>query len=1218
MTAATAHLADSQHPWIGLASFTEDEREFFAGRGEEIDELLRLVRRDVLTLLYGVSGLGKTSLLQAGLFPALRVEDYLPVPIRLDYLKGAAPLAAQVLGAIIAAADAARVEAPQPGPDETLWEYLHREGNHFWSSHNDLVTPLLAFDQFEELFTIGRETPECAARTIAFIGELADLVENRAPAALRDDPSRAKEFSFKPAPLKVLLAMREDYLADLDRVRSHFRALGQNRLRLLPMGERQARQVIVLGAPLLAPGVEDRILKFVAGGDDDAEMTIAPALLSLVLRELNERRLESGLGAKITGDLLDVEQQKIFEDFYLRTIQDFPVGVRTFIEDKLLTTSGYRGSCALDDALSCPDVTQPILNELVNRRLLAYEDRHHTRRVELTHDVLIPVIKASRDTRHEREALAQAEQQQREACHKARVARRRLAVVTVLLVFAVAAAIYGWSQCELARKQKAAAEEQARILDFERQAAANTPGSADRTILFACQLAKDLGNRKNSIDPLLYGDIISVLDRALDNRGRLVETHWNFQFPAAKKVLGDRFPVSAVAYSPDGRTLAIGDSEARVRFLRNSILSDPVPIPGQLIWTLAFSPDGSRVAVGTDRGFVSIFDPDESAPAHNVVELPFPGASDEVPKIWSCSWNERGDLAAAGQDGKIYLWSDLLDAIKSGPPPLPVCLENGVKPNLIPVHAVAWDRASSMLAMGDAVGNLRIWNRATLSEPTKAHSDAIWSLAWSQDGRLACGSWDHSISIWKIETAIKGSMPSLLNRKEQAHDQRVRDVVWIDNDQGIASVGDDGMLKFWRSSDLSPFASEQSHTTTVWRVSYSPSTKMIATGNHDGAVRIFQLTPPRQQQDNYGNNVEPVIRLAFSDSKVLSFDSEGRVDRFDPISRTEERKIQIQSEFQSGIVAVGFQPQLKAFVIGYDNRYKNELSGTLAVWNPSSDLSVTSCKTKEAIRSIDCPPTKSIVAFLTKPGTLGLRTLPDLQPVSGQPDLPLIQKPEGRIARGMVAWSHSGNTLLVALVHSDDNGESSSEIRPFHFNDEALTAVSPILFGPGQISSMLWDPGDQVIAIGTTNGAIVLHSLTGLQTDPIFAHDSAVTTLGWSIDGRRLFTGGADGSVKVWDYNPDGKDKLTLAITLRHDTGGIRAIAVAPDGMGIYTAGESPRIFHWPEASYSMANIFDRARKMVNRNMLGAEWARYAQSNPGEQRPYEKTFDDLPALSQSE
>ena len=175
MTTATAHLADSQHPWIGLASFTEGDREFFAGRGEEIDELIRLVRRDILMLLYGVSGLGKTSLLQAGLFPALRTEDCLPVPIRLDYREGAAPLSAQVLGAIIAAADAARVEAPKPCPEEMLWEYLHREGNHFWSPHNDLVTPFLAFDQFEELFTLGHETPECATRTKAFISELAHV-----------------------------------------------------------------------------------------------------------------------------------------------------------------------------------------------------------------------------------------------------------------------------------------------------------------------------------------------------------------------------------------------------------------------------------------------------------------------------------------------------------------------------------------------------------------------------------------------------------------------------------------------------------------------------------------------------------------------------------------------------------------------------------------------------------------------------------------------------------------------------------------------------------------------------------------------------------------------------------------------------------------------------------------------------------------------------------
>jgi len=443
MNDSGADRADAQHPWIGLASFTEGDRSFFAGRGDEIEDLLRLVRRDTLTLLYGVSGLGKTSLVQAGLFPALREENILPVPIRLDYLEGALPLPHQILNAITAAAIAARVEAPQPRPDETLWEYFHREGNHFWSARNDLVTPFLAFDQFEEFFTLGRETPARAAQANAFILEFADLVENRPPAALRDDPARAKEFNFKPTPLKVLLAMREDYLADLDRIRSHFRALGQNRLRLLPMGEKQARQVIALGATLLAAGVEDRIVQYVAGGAGDAdEITVAPALLSLVLRELNERRLALGPDAKITPDLLDVEQHKIFEDFYLRTLADFPPGVRLFIEDELLTASGHRNSAALDDALTRPDVTLPILNELVNRRLLAYEDRHHTRRVELTHDVLVPVIKASRDSRLTREALAQAEVLRREQIAQRRKQRVTMAVACALAV-ALIATIWG-------------------------------------------------------------------------------------------------------------------------------------------------------------------------------------------------------------------------------------------------------------------------------------------------------------------------------------------------------------------------------------------------------------------------------------------------------------------------------------------------------------------------------------------------------------------------------------------------------------------------------------------------------------------------------------------------------------------------------------------------------------------------------------------------------
>ena len=79
------HAVDSQNPWLGLVSFTEALRDYFHGRSEEADELFRRVKREVLTVLFGQSGLGKTSLLQAGLFPRLRREGFLPVAIRLGF-----------------------------------------------------------------------------------------------------------------------------------------------------------------------------------------------------------------------------------------------------------------------------------------------------------------------------------------------------------------------------------------------------------------------------------------------------------------------------------------------------------------------------------------------------------------------------------------------------------------------------------------------------------------------------------------------------------------------------------------------------------------------------------------------------------------------------------------------------------------------------------------------------------------------------------------------------------------------------------------------------------------------------------------------------------------------------------------------------------------------------------------------------------------------------
>src|SRR5215470_4171136 len=90
--AFTGPLVDAEHPWLGLHPFTEENQHYFFGRTAEIRDIFLRVREQPLTVLYGQSGLGKTSLLRAGLIPKLRVERFRPLRVLLDFGEKSVPL----------------------------------------------------------------------------------------------------------------------------------------------------------------------------------------------------------------------------------------------------------------------------------------------------------------------------------------------------------------------------------------------------------------------------------------------------------------------------------------------------------------------------------------------------------------------------------------------------------------------------------------------------------------------------------------------------------------------------------------------------------------------------------------------------------------------------------------------------------------------------------------------------------------------------------------------------------------------------------------------------------------------------------------------------------------------------------------------------------------------------------------------------------------------
>lgn len=523
LTVERSPSVDTTNPWLGLASFTEETRAYFHGRDEEVAELGRRVQRKLLTILFGQSGLGKTSILRAGLVPRLRPEGYCPVYVRIDYSRESAAPFEQIKQAILRTTRAAGhwTQAGVSTAGESLWEFLHHRDDVLKDADGRTLVPLLIFDQFEEIFTLAQTDDFGRQRAAQFIEDLADLVENRPPRALEakleKDEADLERFDFTRADYRLLIALREDYLAHLEGLKAQMPSVTQNRMRLARMTGPQALTAVTgPGGALVSAEVAAAIVRFVAGGAELERAEVEPSLLSLICRELNTAR-QAGGHATISADLLAGSRETILTEFYRRALADQPEGVRTFIEDELLTDSGYRESIAeerVKKAFAAAGASAEALAVLVDRRLLRVEDRLDLRRVELTHDVLCGVVRSSRDVRQEREARA-AEARRREeteaqlagaraqeAAARAAAVRARLvaAVCTVLAVAALGAAAWGYVNFRRARQ----AEER---VAMERDRAQLSRGEAEKLVTF---LLDDLYTQ---LEPTGRIEIVSGLAR---------------------------------------------------------------------------------------------------------------------------------------------------------------------------------------------------------------------------------------------------------------------------------------------------------------------------------------------------------------------------------------------------------------------------------------------------------------------------------------------------------------------------------------------------------------------------------------------------------------------------------------------------------------------------------------------------------------------------------
>lgn len=394
------------NPWKGLSSYTYQDAERFYGRDHELKDIVSIIKQNAFTTLYGISGAGKTSIINAGLFPLLDKQSFLPIYIRLDHNVGHVPYDMQIIKAVDNALLSIEAESENIiGNDidselDKLWLYFH--SHRFWSKDNHIINPIIFIDQFEEIFTKNEETDNIWS----FFNTIDSLQYSTPTERILNAMENADNFvSFSEEQnFRIVFSMREDFLARLEDYSYNIPALRKNRIGLKPLNGLQALEVILKPRPeMVTRKVALHIISKVVGKtitDNERKLeatSVDTSILSLFCTELYNYAMSDNKG-EISIPLVDLYGGNILEWFYDRNMQSLPKQTYVYLENQLLTHSGFRNSVALENLLE-NGVLQEQLDLLAENRIIRIEDVNHNLRVEFTHDVLCKIAKKRKDER---------------------------------------------------------------------------------------------------------------------------------------------------------------------------------------------------------------------------------------------------------------------------------------------------------------------------------------------------------------------------------------------------------------------------------------------------------------------------------------------------------------------------------------------------------------------------------------------------------------------------------------------------------------------------------------------------------------------------------------------------------------------------------------------------------------------------------------------------
>ncbi|MBC1235791.1 eIF2A-related protein [Nostoc sp. 2RC] len=1099
-----------------------------SGRQQDVNRLIeRIARADYkLTVIYGQSGVGKSSILKAGLVPALRrkaIGERIPIPIVLSvYTDWLTVLVSSINQALAHTGISINLDYT---PNILLENIrLATERNH---------TIILIFDQFEEFFFVSSPSTQ-RIEFYKFFSECLNIPY-----------------------VKIILSLREDYLHYL----LEFERLSQkNTTEIYDLGvinqnildkdiryylgkfSRQDAKAIIYSLTQrshyeLSDELINRLVEDLTGELDE----VHPIELQIVGAQLEIENITTLAQYKLCGGWTKLVERWLGEVIKDCGQENEKLSWKLLFEltdekgTRPLKTKGDLAAALannqdIDTISSFNRVGELILEILVGSGLVLRVREELGDRYQLVHDYLVEPIRQKNNygiaaelekiklEKKKAEVAQKLSQQQLNLILQRRLKEARIAGVVLSIMGGTIAAL--WWQADIQKRaaisQTLRAERSETNLKISAIAAASEalfasnkefdalleslrawrrlekadfvqPDTRMRVITALQQAVYGVTevNRLEGHTDIVWGIAFSPDGQLLasGSRDRTVKL-WRPNGTLLQTLKGHNDAITAVSFSPDGKTLASASLDKTVQIWRqNPITGEFYPQPyktvkthGDWVYSVNFSPDGELLATASKDATIKLWHKDGS-----LVKI-LRGHDGWV--NWVNFSPDGQFLASASDDKTVKIWrrdGSLLRTLQGH--------QQGVT-------VVAFSPDGKLLASGGRDKTVRLWRREennstvnfVLYKTLHHHSDTVWSLSFSFDGqKLASGSEDNTINLWSITGSLLKTF--------KGHNDGVASVAFSPDNKLLASGSFDKNIKLW-SLDAPTPSILQGHKNRVLSVAWSPNGQMLASGSSDRTVKLWQ-------RDTTSGEVKTRLykTLVGHTDKVpsVSFDPRGEMlasgsyDKTVKLWRLDGTSIATLYGHSDSVMSVNFSPDGEFLASASKDK-------TIKIWNRQGKLLKTLVGHHGWVNSVNFSPDNQFLASASDDQTVKL------------------WRRDGTLLKTFSP--HDSWVLSVSFSPTDELLASASWDNTVKLWRRDGTLLKTLLKGySDSVNAVSFSPNGKLLAAASWDGTVKLWSREGKLIKSLNGHHAPVLSVSFSPDGQTLASASDDNTIILWNLN---------------------------------------------------------------------------------------------------